>query len=127
MVSAVPSTLASSSLTALIRRVVLLLALLAFVAQGYVLQTHLHDFAKPTHGTQVSNNISTPIGKADPVDVGGCRLCQQIALGNAFLAISEVAIPASLSVVWVALSALSIVFETVAPGFAWQSRAPPRH
>jgi len=119
------SALGAGSPIPVIKRVALLFALLAFVVQGYVLQTHIHQFAKPTHGTLVASHLPTPSGKTDPVDVGGCRLCQHIVHGNALLAASEVAVPTSPTFVPAVFSALRLIVEAIAPTFVWQSRAPP--
>ena len=127
METAVRSILVARSPIPLFKRVALLFVLLAFVAQGYILQTPIHHFTVPTSGTVVSDATHTPSGKTPPVDVSGCRLCQQTVHGGALLAASEVSVLASLNFVTTSLLASGMFVGAVAPVFAWQSRAPPRH
>ncbi|HEX2761697.1 MAG TPA: hypothetical protein VHM27_14330 [Rhizomicrobium sp.] len=109
------------------RRYVTLFALLAFLLQSFAVQSHIHPLDKPASVAAAINNIPAPVKKIDPVDLGSCRLCQEIVHAGAFVAPSAFAVPASQNAAIIAFTALPLLAGLLAPAFAWQSRAPPRH
>jgi hypothetical protein len=109
------------------RRYVTLFALLAFLLQSFAVQSHIHPLDKPASVTAAINNIPAPVKKIDPVDLGSCRLCQELIHAGAFVAPSAFGLPASQSAATIVFTALPLLAGLLAPAFAWQSRAPPRH
>src|SRR5688572_717631 len=109
------------------RRYVTLFALLAFFLQSFAVQSHVHPLDTPATVTAAVNNIPAPVKTIDPVDLGSCRLCQELIHAGAFVAPSAFAVPASQSAAAVAFAALPLLAGILAPAFAWQSRAPPHH
>jgi hypothetical protein len=111
-------------------RLVTLFALLALFLQSFALQTHIHRLASPQPAAIEQAFQAPPLAplkSQDPLDQGGCRLCQEIA-HSGLLAGPAVA---SFSIV-PAVTAVSFFLESfgvaaTAPPFAWQSRAPPRN
>lgn len=109
------------------QRYVTLFALLAFFLQSFAVQSHIHPLDKPASVAAAINNIPAPIKKIDPVDLGSCRLCQELIHAGAFVAPSAFAVPASQSAAAIVFAALPLLAGMLAPAFAWQSRAPPQH
>ncbi len=102
-----------------------MLALLAFLFQGLVVQTHIHGQPALSHGAQLSQPLSTPASD-DPFDPASCPLFQELTHGGVFTAP-----PPALFMLLLAVAFASLVFQT--PGLSrqartqgWQSRAPPR-
>lgn len=109
------------------RRYITLFALLAFFLQSFAVQSHIHPLDKPASVATAINNIPAPVKKIDPVDLGSCRLCQEIIHAGAFIAPSAFSVPASQSAAAIVFAALPLLAGVLAPAFAWQSRAPPHH
>jgi hypothetical protein len=109
------------------RRYVTLFALLAFLLQGFAVQSHIHPLDKPAATAAVLDNVPAPLKKIDPIDLGSCRLCQELIHAGAFIAPSAFAMPASQNAAAIVFTALPLLAGILAPAFAWQSRAPPRH
>lgn len=109
------------------RQYVTLFALLAFFLQSFAVQSHIHPLDKPASVAAAVNNIPAPVKKIDPVDLGSCRLCQELIHAGAFVAPSAFAVPASQSAATIAFAALPLLAGMLAPAFGWQSRAPPQH
>ncbi len=109
------------------RRYVTLFALLAFFLQSFAVQSHIHPLDKPAAVAAAVNNIPAPVKTIDPVDLGSCRLCQELIHAGAFVAPSAFAVPASQSAAAIVFAALPLLAGMLAPAFAWQSRAPPHH
>lgn len=109
------------------RQYVTLFALLAFLLQGFAVQSHIHPLDKPLAVAAAVNNIPAPVKSIDPVDLGSCRLCQELAHAGAFVAPSALAVPASQHAAAAVFTALPLLIGVLAPAFAWQSRAPPRY
>jgi hypothetical protein len=109
------------------RRYVTLFALLAFALQGFLVQSHVHPLDKPATIAAAINNIPAPVKKIDPIDLGSCRLCQELIHAGAFVAPSAFAMPASQNAAAIVFATLPLLAGMLAPAFAWQSRAPPRH
>lgn len=109
------------------RRYITLFALLAFFLQSFAVQSHIHPLDKPASVDAAINNIPAPVKKIDPVDLGSCRLCQEIIHAGAFVAPSAFAVPASQSAAAIIFAALPLLAGMLAPAFGWQSRAPPQH
>lgn len=109
------------------RRYVTLFALLAFFLQSFAVQSHVHSLDKPATAAAAVNNIPAPVKTIDPVDLGSCRLCQELVHAGAFVAPSAFVVPASQSAAAIVFAALPLLAGILAPAFAWQSRAPPHH
>lgn len=109
------------------RRYVTLFALLAFFLQSFAVQSHIHPLDKPATAAAAVNNIPAPVKKIDPVDIGSCRLCQELIHAGAFVAPAATAVPASQSAAAIVFTALPLLAGLLTPAFAWQSRAPPHH
>lgn len=107
------------------RRFITLFALLAFFLHGLTVQGHLHPAVTPPSALVAVGDVPAPIKKTDTTD--HCRPCQEIAQAGVFLAPTASAIPASLGLVTAAFVTLPLLSGAIAPAFAWQSRAPPRH
>lgn len=110
-----------------IRRYVTLFALLSFFLQSFAVQSHIHPLDKPATASIAFKDIPAPVKKIDPVDLGSCRLCQELIHAGAFVAPSAFAVPASQSAAAIVFAALPLAAGVLAPAFAWQSRAPPQH
>ena len=108
------------------RRFLTLFALLAFFLQGFAVQTHLHQYADPATALVAVDNIPAPSKTIDPVDLGSCRLCQELVHAGVFVAPASFSLFTSLSFVTAGLAPRSFFADAVAPAFGWQSRAPPR-
>lgn len=109
------------------RRYVTLFALLAFFLQSFAVQSHIHPLDKPATASTALQGVPAPVKKIDPVDLGSCRLCQELIHAGAFVAPSAFAVPASQSAAAIVFATLPLLAGVVAPAFAWQSRAPPHH
>jgi hypothetical protein len=107
------------------RRFITLFALLAFFLHGVSIQSHLHPAIAPPSAMAAVGDLPAPLKKTDTTD--HCRPCQEIAQAGVFLAPTASAIPASLGLVTAAFVTLPLLSGAIAPAFAWQSRAPPRH
>lgn len=108
------------------QRYVTLFALLAFFLQSFALQSHVHPLDQASSIAAAINNVPAPVKKIDPVDLGSCRLCQEIAHAGAFVAPSAFVAPASQNTAAIVFTALPLLAGLLAPAFAWQSRAPPQ-
>jgi len=108
------------------RRFITLFALLAFFLQGFAVQTHLHQYDKPATAIVAVQNVPAPSKSIDPVDLGSCRLCQELVHAGVFVAPTGSTPLASLSFVSAGLAVLPVAVGALVPTFAWQSRAPPR-
>ncbi len=109
------------------RRFVTLFALLAFFLHGIAVQGHLHQTALPVSTIVSASDLPAPLKKTDPADQNHCRPCQEIAQAGAFVAPAASALPASLGFVAAVFVTAPLLADALAPAFAWQSRAPPRH
>jgi hypothetical protein len=109
------------------RRFLTLFALLAFFLQGFAVQTHLHHYTKPAAALVAVDNAPAPSKSIDPVDLGSCRLCQELVHAGVFVAPGGSALFTSLSFITAGLAPLSFFAGASASAFGWQSRAPPRH
>jgi len=106
-------------------RLLSLVALLAFLFQGLVVQTHIHGQAALNHGAEFSQPLNSPASD-DPFDPASCPLCQELTHGGVFTAP-----PPALLIVLLAVTIAGLFFQTTgfsqpAPAQGWQSRAPPR-
>jgi hypothetical protein len=109
------------------RQYVTLFALLAFFLQSFAVQSHIHPLDKPATVAAAADNIPAPVKTIDPVDLGSCRLCQELVHAGAFVAPSTFAVPVSQSAAAIVFAALPLLAGMLTPAFAWQSRAPPHH
>ena len=106
-------------------RLLSLAALLAFLFQGLVVQTHIHGQPALIHGAELSQPLSSPASD-DPFDPANCPLCQELTHGGVFTAP-----PPALLIMLLAVAIAALFFQTTgfsqpAPAQGWQSRAPPR-
>ena len=103
-----------------------LAALLAFFLQTFFVQTHIHGLAEPAARTVTyKSSIPAPIRSQDINDQ--CRLCQELVHAGNFITPSALVLPASQAFVLAVVSTLALATPAPATGFAWRSRAPPRH
>lgn len=109
------------------RRFITLFALLAFLLHGITVQGHLHPSIAPSSVTVAVGELPAPLKKTEPTDQNHCRPCQEIAQAGAFVAPIASALPVSLGFVAATFVTLPLLSGVLAPAFAWQSRAPPRH
>ncbi len=109
------------------RRFITLFALLAFFLHGIAVQGHLHQSITPSSAIVALGDLPAPLKKTDTTDQNQCRPCQEISQAGAFVAPTASALPASLGIVAAAFVTLPLLSGAIAPAFAWQSRAPPRH
>ncbi|MBN9590391.1 MAG: hypothetical protein BGN85_08530 [Alphaproteobacteria bacterium 64-11] len=109
------------------RRLLALLALLAFFLQGLAVQTHIHPASLnlPTTVAAASGpSLPGPLTGPD-LDQGSCRLCQEMAHAGAYLAPVAALLPAIL-VFALEPPAFELADRPApAPAFAWQIRGPP--
>ena len=106
------------------RRLVMLFALLAFVLQAYLVQTHIHGqsvaLARGTH-------ISAPAQPApsDPLTPANCALCQEILHSGAAITPDMASVAPLLN--WTALvpAVVQLPSAHLARQTGWHSRAPP--
>ena len=110
-----------------LRGFILVAALLAFLWQSFVVQTHIYSHfvqvsasaANETHNAHDANNPATPQRPAN------CPMCQELAQAGAYLlpaAILFSAPPSETNIAHI-VSALHSVLARAS--HAWQSRAPP--
>jgi hypothetical protein len=106
-------------------RVVAWLAILAFLLQGLIVQTHIHvaslEAAAPVQHGQAGSSNKAPADKA-PAD---CPACQLQAATAAFVLTPHAVSLALIN--WVAAGFLTLPSTRVhaAPIRSWSSRAPP--
>lgn len=111
------------------RRHIACLILLAFTAQSYITQTHIHGWAQATPASATAGvlNAAPPDHKV-PLDQShpDCPFCQAVAHAGVFAAPAPLVwiVPA----IWFATDALAATTRPAGHTFAhiWQSRAPPR-
>ncbi|MGA7713641.1 MAG: DUF2946 family protein [Rhizomicrobium sp.] len=116
------------------RLVLTLFALLAFVLQAYLTQTHIHISAQADAAISLHDAGVAPI-KAPPSqdrdhfpakdDPANCPLCQQITIAGAFVSPTATGLLLPLQVQFAAptLYAVSIVLRSIS--HSWRGRAPP--
>jgi hypothetical protein len=105
-----------------IKRWVTVLALLAFVLQSLVIQTHIHQLVQPVAASSLP--APAPLKSQNPIDQ--CRLCQELVHAGTFVTPSVSFAVASLALAAAVFTVLPSVLISPATAFAWQSRAPPR-
>jgi len=104
-----------------------LAAMLAFLCQSFVTQTHLHSDLTVTSVAQ-AGATATPAAKAgQPAPaLPDCPICREIAHGGTYLP----AVPIALrTIAPVTVWRVVLPLRTLAPSqysHAWRSRAPPR-
>ncbi len=115
------------------RRLVLALTLLAFAAQSFVTQTHIHfprAFEVLAAGTLAVDTksgpfASSPRGDNSTDDTATCPLCQEIVAAGQYLSPSAIGVvPPMLTVAIVPIAAYARA-EWPISSHAWQGRAPP--
>jgi hypothetical protein len=109
------------------RRLLAMLAVLAFFLQSLAVQTHVHParLGLPTTVAVASgSSLPGPLTSPD-LDQGGCRLCQEMAHAGAYIT-PLVALPVVVQVLAAELlGPVSTSQPRAAPAFAWRSRGPP--
>lgn len=107
---------------------VLIGALLCFLWQAIVVQTHFH---LPFNAAQSIARSITPApvsfqkNRPNPVDPADCPICQDRAHTDAYLAPEPVAVSVPEAVEIRASAILSLASSSTRRSHAWQSRAPP--
>jgi hypothetical protein len=104
------------------KRWVTVLALLAFVLQALVVQTHIHQLVQPVAANSLP--APAPLKSQNPIDQ--CRLCQELVHAGTFVTPSASFAVASLALTTAVFTVLSSALVSLATAFAWRSRAPPR-
>jgi hypothetical protein len=108
-----------------VRRLVMLLVLVAFAFQAYVVQTHIHGASARLVQVSQAHSPAKPLPN-DPLDPATCKLCQELVHAGA--AITPMGAELTLVTGW-AVSRLvpaRSVPLVQAPRTGWQSRAPPK-
>ena len=118
-IAAIPTLKASVA-----KRWVTAFALLAFLLQGLVVQTHIHQPVPVLTAKAASLHLPASPKAPDPIDQ--CRFCQELVHAGAFVAPTTAAVSVSLMYVTAVFAAPPAFADTSARAFAWQSRAPPR-
>lgn len=105
-----------------------LAALLAFFLQSLVIQTHIHGPGDtPTIAKASSSYKSQAPAPAKSQDLNDqCRLCQELVHAGVFIAPSVAILHASQTYVFTILAVPAPAALSLAAGFAWYGRAPPR-
>lgn len=106
------------------RKWVGIFALLAFILQSLVVQTHIHQSLPSAVVKAASQQLPAPLKTQDPIDQ--CRLCQELVHAGHFIAPSAIAALTSLSFIAAIFPSLPLLSDRAATAFSWQSRAPPR-
>jgi len=104
------------------KRWVTVLALLAFVLQCLMVQTHIHQLVQPVAASSLP--APAPLKSQNPIDQ--CRLCQELVHAGTFVTPSASFAVASLALTAAVFTVLPSALVSLATAFAWQSRAPPR-
>lgn len=122
-----PKTHARPAVRGLASRALILLTLVAFTLQGFLVQTHIH---------QITNGVAPALDVFDGVPAKGdkapaknsdqnCPLCQQFASAGSFLTPSAaVALAPTLSVSVIQLAVIPAA-QRIAITHIWRGRAPP--
>jgi hypothetical protein len=102
-----------------------LLTLTSFLAQGYLVQTHIHGLPQAfvaESGKQVASPAGTLPGDEDQAS---CPLCQEFVQAGNYLTPAAIAVlPPSAVAHVIAVDALAIVAAKPA-SHSWRGRAPP--
>jgi hypothetical protein len=114
------------------RKLVLALTLVAFAAQSFVTQTHIHlphAFEMPSAGTLADKpaalSVSAPRSNSAGDDALTCPFCQEIVTAGQYLSPSAAgAVPPMLAIAIVPIAAYARAERTIS-SHAWQGRAPP--
>ena len=117
---------AIASAFAPVRRLAMLVLLLAFAFQAYAVQTHLH---KPLSAAPVQLLKADAPAKplpADPLDPATCKLCQELVHAGAAISPGGPAFAVLLDWSTVAVPPALLPAATTAARTGWQSRAPPK-
>ena len=107
-------------------RLMMLFVAVAFLVQGFAIQTHIHgEPAGFVHAAQ----ISAPSGPAplDPYDPANCPLCQEMLHAGIFVVPVLADFTVILNAVAFAPAYALLPHAVFMPQHDWQSRAPPRH
>lgn len=106
-----------------------LLALLAIFLQSFAVQTHIHNAAllHQSGAVQAANTPApSPLKLQDPLDQGGCRLCQEFAHSGLFVGPAIASLSAGLVFIMAVFIIEPLACVRAAHPLAWQSRAPPQ-
>lgn len=112
------------------RRLLALMALVAFLLQSMAVQTHVHPAGPQPFGPGATITAALPAhGPLNNVGTGpdACRLCQEMAHAGTYIA-PAIVLPA----IFLAITVWHRVagdqpFLPTASSFIWQSRGPPAH
>lgn len=111
-----------------LRKLVLLAALVAFLWQSYIVQTHIHPH-RAAGSVSVWNNIATPLVSADgsqaPPQPAKCPICQEVSASGVYMLPPAVDLNTLQTAEVLAPIVAAMVSITVSRSHAWRSRAPP--
>jgi hypothetical protein len=114
------------------RQALVLVALVAFALQGYVVQTHIHftpaEIAKLSTGTHAVKFGSGEHHDKFPAndDPANCPICQEILHNGQFVTpAAQVLLPPAQAVSTIAIVDTALPF-VLAFSHSWRGRAPPR-
>lgn len=111
------------------RSLVTLAALVAILAQTFIVQTHV-DFAgvapaaASAQATSGAAPIRAEVGQAPADDTSPCVICQTLATAGAAIMASATA-PIAAATDIPPNAPIQIDWVGVRPAYSWQSRAPP--
>lgn len=113
-----------------LRHAVTLLALIAFVCQSYLIQTHIHGLPQSVVAMSDGKQYASPLSQNDKSptdsDQANCPLCQDsLRAGSYVLPPVIAALPPTL-VVSAILMAVVPSLTTKSVSHIWQGRGPPR-
>jgi Protein of unknown function (DUF2946) len=111
-------------------RLVVLVALLAFVLQSFITQTHIHGMPQGLDGRAIgAAHAKLPARGNSPLDNNSldCPVCH--AITHAYAIFSPATPILILVAIWLELAVPSVIAHAVSAiaTFNWQSRAPPQH
>ena len=116
---------AIASAFAPVRRLAMMVMLLAFAFQAYAVQTHLHGKPFAAAPVQLLKAPAKPL-PADPLDPATCKLCQELVHAGAAISPGGPAFAVLLDWSTVAVPPALLPAATTAARTGWQSRAPPK-
>ncbi|MEO7054326.1 MAG: hypothetical protein ABI191_05080 [Rhizomicrobium sp.] len=111
----------------LLSRLFLLFMLVAFVVQGFAVQTHIHGI--PTSADISITHVSAPSQPVplDPYDPANCALCQEMLHAGVYVAPITADLAVILTAVAFAPTYALLPHAATERQHSWQGRAPPRH
>jgi hypothetical protein len=106
------------------RSLLILVVMLAFGLQSFLVQTHLHNLPQSLSAA-AGISVSAPHSKA-PLDTDKCFLCQEYLHGGAYLTPAAAAVLPPSAVVSLLPLLLPLALTERLVSHNWMGRAPPR-